>query len=86
MAFGAVKAAVAMNLTRRSAVALGLAVVLVVGGIRLMMTTSGWVPAIAMAGVALPFLLLIIPGSPTATRRSPTDLNSLPPFADALTS
>ncbi|MET9340327.1 hypothetical protein [Nonomuraea sp. NPDC003804] len=78
VAFGAVKAAVAMNLTRRSAVALGLAVVLVVGGIRLTMTTSRWVPgaAMAMAGVALPFLLLII--------RRFTDRDTLADWQDAL--
>ncbi|WP_336211840.1 hypothetical protein [Nonomuraea sp. LPB2021202275-12-8] len=62
VAFGALRAAVVMNLTRRSAVALGLAAVLVIGGIRLTMITSDWVPgaAMAMAGVALPILLLII--------------------------
>ncbi|TDE37590.1 hypothetical protein E1295_34395 [Nonomuraea mesophila] len=62
VAFGAVRVALAMNLTRRSAPALGLAVVLVVGGIRLATTTSGGAlgAALAMAGVALPFLLLIV--------------------------
>ncbi|MEV2270992.1 hypothetical protein [Nonomuraea africana] len=78
VAFGAVKAAVATNLTRRSAVALGLAAVLVIGGIRLTMTTPGWVlgAAIAMAGVALPFLLLII--------RRFTDRDTLGDWEDAL--
>ncbi|MEV0381252.1 hypothetical protein [Nonomuraea sp. NPDC050643] len=62
VALGALRAALAMNLTRRSAVALGLAAVLVVGGIRLIMNTPFGVPgaAMAMAGVALPFLPLII--------------------------
>ncbi|WP_031163478.1 hypothetical protein [Streptosporangium roseum] len=78
VALGAVKAAVAMNLTRRSAVALGLAAVLVVGGIRLTMTTPDRVPgtAMAMAGVALPFLLLII--------RRFTDRDTLGDWEDAL--
>ncbi|MEU7895176.1 hypothetical protein AB0B45_20230 [Nonomuraea sp. NPDC049152] len=78
VALGAVKAAVAMNLTRRSAVALGLAAVLVIGGIRLTMITSDWMPgaAIAMAGVALPFLLLII--------RRFTERDTLGDWEDAL--
>ncbi|TYB55332.1 hypothetical protein FXF51_45515 [Nonomuraea sp. PA05] len=62
VALGALRAALVMNLTRRSAVPLGLAAVLVIGGVRLAVTTSEQAlgTAVAMAGVALPLLLLII--------------------------
>ncbi|GAA0355135.1 hypothetical protein GCM10009530_00270 [Microbispora corallina] len=62
VALGALRAAVAMNLTAGAAPALGLAVVLVIGGIRLALTREDWIPgaATALAGVALPFLLMII--------------------------
>ncbi|SEH01232.1 hypothetical protein SAMN05444920_119162 [Nonomuraea solani] len=62
VALGALRAALAMNLTRGSAVALGLAAVLVMGGIRLATITPDPVPgaALTLAGVALPVLLLII--------------------------
>ncbi|UBU09279.1 hypothetical protein [Nonomuraea gerenzanensis] len=62
VALGALRAALAMNLTRRSAVPLALAAVLVIGGARLATTSSSQVLgiAIAMAGVALPLLLLVL--------------------------
>ncbi|MEW9526912.1 hypothetical protein [Microbispora sp. NPDC049125] len=62
VAAGAVWAAVRMNLSHGAAGPLGLAVVLVVGGIRLATVRPDWIPGVAtaLAGAALPILLLIV--------------------------
>ncbi|AQZ61397.1 hypothetical protein BKM31_07830 [[Actinomadura] parvosata subsp. kistnae] len=78
VALGALRAALMMNLTRHSVVPLGLAVVLVVGGVRMATATPDRVigTALAMAGVALPFLLLVI--------RRFTERDTLGDWEDAL--
>ncbi|MGR6917619.1 hypothetical protein ACU635_25560 [[Actinomadura] parvosata] len=78
VALGALKAALMMNLTRHSVVPLGLAVVLVVGGVRMATATPDRVigTALAMARVALPFLLPVI--------RRFTERDTLGDWEDAL--